>query len=224
MLVWAHAAVFPASPRQVIDAGVDVISHACMLAYQASEHMPPAYHNRASVEENKFVGDNPALDGLFADMKQHGTILDATLYVYDAMWREANVKSPPYCTLALAEKIAEQAHRAGISISTGTDDPGDWHDPYPSLDEELSLIVHHAGFSPMEAIIAATRIGAMTVDQEKEIGTLEPGKLADIAFLAKNPLLEIGNVKSVTMTVKRGVLYRRSDYRAITKDEAQGDF
>ncbi|HEX3666454.1 MAG TPA: amidohydrolase family protein [Rhizomicrobium sp.] len=224
MLVWAHAAVFPASPREVIDAGVDVISHACMLAYQASEHMPPAYHNRASVEENKFVGHNPALDGLFADMKQHGTILDATLYVYDAMWREANAQSPPYCTLALAEKITEQAHRAGISISTGTDDPGDWHDPYPSLDEELSLLVHHAGFSPMEAIIAATRIGAMTVGQEKEMGTLEPGKLADIAFLAKDPLSEIGNVKSVTMTVKRGVLYRRSDYRPITKDEAQGDF
>jgi imidazolonepropionase-like amidohydrolase len=37
LLVWAHAAVFPASPLQVIDSGADVVSHACMLAYQASD-------------------------------------------------------------------------------------------------------------------------------------------------------------------------------------------
>ena len=52
MLVWAHAAVFPASPRDGVDAGVDVVSHACMLAYQASATMPPQYHNRAPVEED----------------------------------------------------------------------------------------------------------------------------------------------------------------------------
>jgi imidazolonepropionase-like amidohydrolase len=224
MLVWAHAAVFPASPQQVIDAGVDVVSHACMLAYQASGHLPPAYHNRAPVEENKFAGDNAALDGLFADMKRRGTILDATLYVYASMWREPNPQPKPYCTLALAEKIAEEAHRAGIPISAGTDDPGDWKSPYPTLDEELSLLVHHAGFSPMDAIMAGARIGAMTVGRAKDMGTIEPGKLADIAFLAKNPLSDIDNVKSVVITLKRGALYRRSDYRPITKDEAQGEF
>ena len=41
LLVWAHAAVFPASPREVVDAGVDVVSHSCLLAYQASSAMPP---------------------------------------------------------------------------------------------------------------------------------------------------------------------------------------
>jgi imidazolonepropionase-like amidohydrolase len=224
MLVWAHAAVFPASPQDVIDAGVDVVSHSCLLAYQASEHMPPAYHNRPPVEENKFSGDNPLLEALFADMKRRGTILDATLYVYDVMWKEPNPQPPPYCTLALAEKIAAEAHRAGVPISAGTDAPGDWTNPWPSLDDELSLLVHYAGFSPMDAIVAATNVGAMTIGRAKEMGTIEPGKLADIVFLARNPLSEIDNVKSVVMTVKRGVLYRRSDYRPITKDEARGEF
>lgn len=224
MLVWAHAAVFPASPREVIDAGVDVISHSCLLAYQASERMPPAYHHRPPVEESKFAGDNPVLDGLFADMKRRGTILDATLYVYDAMWRVPNAQPPPYCSLALAEKIAAEAHRAGIPISTGTDAPGNWSDPYPSLDDELSLLVRHAGFSPMDALVAATRIGAATVGRSKEMGTVRPGKLADIAFLAKNPLSDIRNIRSVTMTLKRGRLYRRSDYRPIAKEEARGEF
>ena len=224
MLVWAHAAVFPASPRDVIDARVDVVSHSCLLAYQASEQMPPAYHNRPPVEESKFARDNPLLDELFADMKRRDTILDATLYVYDVMWKVPNAQPPPYCSLALAEKIAAQAHRAGVMISAGTDAPGDWQTAYPSLDDELSLLVHQAGFSPKEAIMAAAHVGAMTVGQARNMGTVEPGMLADFVFLAKNPLSEIDNVKSVVMTVKRGVLYRRSDYRPITKDEAQGDF
>lgn len=225
MLVWAHAAVFPASPREVIDAGVDVVSHACLLAYQASEPMPPAYHHRRPVEEGKIAGsDSPVLDRLFADMKQRGTILDATLYVYKAMWEVPHAEPPPYCSLALAEKIAAQAHRAGITVSSGTDAPDDWSDPFPSLDDELALLVHHAGFSPREALEAATRIGAMTIGQSRDMGTIEAGKFANVAFLAKNPLDDIGNVRSVAMTLKRGKLYRRSDYNPITKTEAQGEF
>jgi imidazolonepropionase-like amidohydrolase len=224
LLVWAHAAVFPASPREVIDSGVDVVSHVCMLAYQVSEQMPHAYHGRAPVEEAKFAGGNPQMDALFSNMKRRGTILDATLYVYDVMWRERNAQARPYCTLRLAEKLAAEAHRAGITISSGTDDPGDWNDPYPSLYGELSLFVHAAGFSPMDAIVSATRIGAMTIGKAREMGTVEPGKLANFVFVSGNPLDDIANLKSVTMTVKRGRLYRRTAYRPITKDEAQGEF
>jgi len=224
LLVWAHAAVFPASPREVIDAGVDVISHSCLLAYQASRQMPPAYHHRPPVEAARFVDDNPQVESLFADMKQRGTILDATLFVYDVMWRVPNAQPPPYCSLALAEKIAAEAHRAGVVISAGTDAPGDWSNPYPSLYDELSLLTHHAGFAPMDAIVAATRIGAMTVGKTKDMGTVEPGKLANLVFVSRDPLKDIDNLRSVTMTVKRGQLYRRSAYRPITKDEAQGEF
>ncbi len=224
MLVWAHAAVFPASPRQVIDAGVDVVSHSCLLAYQASHPVPPAYHNRPPVDDKAFAGDNPALDALFADMKARGTILDATLYVYDAMWRVPNPQPPPYCRLSLAEKIAAEAHKAGVLISTGTDAPGAPQDPYPSLFTELSLLVHHAGFTPAEAIEASSRIGAMTVGKSADMGTLAAGKLANLVFVAKDPLADIDNLQSVVMTVKRGRLYRRSDYRPITKDEAASEF
>jgi imidazolonepropionase-like amidohydrolase len=216
--------VFPASPREVIDAGVDVVSHSCLLAYQASAQMPRAYHGRPPVEEKRFAGENPTLDALFIDMKRRGTILDATLYVYEAMWRVANAQPPPYCSLALAEKIAAEAHRAGVLISAGTDASGDWKDPYPSLFQELSLLVHHAGLSPMDALVASTRIGAMTMGRAQERGTIEAGKLADLVFFAKDPLADIDNLKSVVMTVKRGRTYRRSDYRPIARDEAQGEF
>jgi imidazolonepropionase-like amidohydrolase len=224
MLVWAHAAVFPASPREVVDAGADVVSHSCLLAYQASRTMPRAYHHRPPVEEKRFAGDTHVLDPLFDDMKQRGTVLDATLYVYDVVWREPHARPLPYCSLALAEKIAAQAHRAGVLISAGTDAPGDWKNLYPSLFDELSLLVHKAGFSPLDAIAAATRIGAMTVGKASQMGTIEAGKLADVMFVAKDPLAEIGDLRSVVMTLKRGRLYRRSDYRPISKDEAKGEF
>ena len=72
-LVWAHAAVFPASPAEVIDAGVDTVSHTCMLAYQASETMPRAYHHRAGVDEARFRdGDNPVVQALFDQMRRQG--------------------------------------------------------------------------------------------------------------------------------------------------------
>lgn len=223
MLVWAHAAVFPASPAEVVDSGADVVSHVCMLAYQASETIPPEYHHRASVDEDKFKGDNAVLDALFADMKKRGTILDATVYVYNSMWRVPNAQPRPYCTLALAEKLAGDAHRAGVKISAGTDDPGAWDMPFPTLDDELALLVHTAGFSPLDAIAASAHIGAMTIGQDANMGTVAPGKLANLVFLTKNPLDDIDNIRSVTLTVKRGTQYFRKDYRPITKDEAKGE-
>lgn len=226
ILVWDHAAVFPASPKEVIDSGADVVSHVCMLAYQASQKMPRAYHNRASVEAAKFAGDAaaPVMADLFADMKRRGTIVDATLYVYDEMWKVPHADPPPYCTLALAEKLAGQAHRAGVEISTGTDGWADWTSPYPALFDELGFLVHGAGFTPLEAIRAATLVGARTIGQEKAMGSIAPGKLADFVFVAKDPLADIANLKSVVLTVKRGHAYARKGYKPITKDETSGAF
>ncbi|HUB85450.1 MAG TPA: amidohydrolase family protein, partial [Rhizomicrobium sp.] len=220
MLVWGHAATFPASPMEVVDAGEDVVSHACMLAYQASETIPPEYHHRAAVEEAKFKYGTALLDPLFADMKKHGTILDATVYVYKMMWQE-EPNPPPYCTLELAEKITAAAHRAGIEISTGTDADTEWDKPLPSVFDEIELLVHTADFTPLQAIRASTLNGARVVGHEKDIGTLEDGKRANILFVSKDPTADIANLRSVVLTVKDGIPYPRSQYRPITRDEAK---
>jgi len=226
ILVWSHAAVFPATPADAIDGGVDVVSHVCMLAYQASKTMPPEYHNRAPVEADKFGSDNPLIGKLFDDMKKRGTILDATLWVYEEMAKEhaAHAQSPaPYCSADLAEKLLNQAYRAGVQISAGTDGFSDWNEPYISLDNEIALLVTKGGMTPADALRAATFVGARTIGKEKEMGTVEPGKLADFVVLAKSPLDDVANLKTVTLTVKRGVRFRRADYRPITADEAKGD-
>ena len=194
-----------------------------MLAYQASPQMPRAYHNRAPVDASLFRDDNPIVERLFADMKKRGTILDATLWVYEAMSRVKNPQPPPYCTPALADKLAGEAYRAGVAISAGTDADSEWSEPFPSLYGEASLLVHESGLTPMDALRAATIVGALTVGQQNEIGTVGPGKLADIVFLQRNPLTDIANLKTVTMTVKRGTQYLRKDYKPIAAEEAKGD-
>jgi imidazolonepropionase-like amidohydrolase len=226
ILVWSHAAVFPASPAEVIDSGVDVVSHVCMLAYQASDAMPPEYHNRAPVQAGRFTGDNPVVAKLFADMKRRGTILDATLWVYEEMARDhaAEPKSPaPYCSAELAARLLNQAWRAGVAISAGTDGFAPSDAPWPALDDEIALLVHKAGMTPQDAIRSATLTGAMTIGQQNNMGTIDPGKLADFVVLAKNPLDDIANLKSVTLTVKRGAKFPRTAWKPITADEAKGD-
>ena len=223
MLVWAHAAVFPASPRDVVEADVDVASHACMLGYQAAKTMPRAYHNRTPVNAADVANATPTMEKLFAEMKKRGTILDATLYVYDEMWRVPHADPPPYCTLALAELIAGEAYRAGIPISAGTDGEADRKAPYSALDDELELLVQKAGMTSAEAIRAATVTGARTIGEQSAMGTIEPGKLANFVFLAKNPLDGIANLRTVVITVKHGKIYRRDDYKPITKDEAKSE-
>jgi imidazolonepropionase-like amidohydrolase len=223
LLVWAHAAVFPASPKQVVEAGADVVSHACMLGYQASGVMPRAYHRRAPVEADRFRdGANPAVYALLGEMRERGTVLDATLWVYAEMQREhaAHPDGPaPYCSEALAEALTARAYRAGVAISAGTDGFSPQPDPWPALQDELELLQDKAGMTPADVIRAATLVGAETIGRQDEMGTIAPGKLADLVFTAKDPLQDVRAFRSVVLTVKRGDRFWRKDFKPVTREE-----
>jgi imidazolonepropionase-like amidohydrolase len=212
--VWAHAAVFPARPSEIVDAGVDVVSHACMLGYEVSDPMPSEVAPPVPVEVSKLEPPNERFQALLSDMRQRGTILDATLYVYFA--DDSGVR----CKYELAAKLAGEAYRAGVSLSAGTDDgPGDdepgvgGKDDRSAFAQELVLLVEGAGMTPAEAIRAATLVGARTIGRDKDMGSLEPGKLADFVVLGKDPMIDIHNVRSIYMTVKNGLRFERKQYR-----------
>lgn len=216
MLVWAHAAVFPASPAEVVDAGVDSVSHVCMLAYQASDVIPHAYHDRAPVQADRFdTGPNPAVEAVMQDMRRRGTILDATLRVYAEMAAEhaAHPKTaPPYCSTDLADRLANQAYRDGLLISAGTDSFSAPADPWPALQDELELLQDKAGMQPLDVLRSATLVGAMTLHREGEIGSIAPGKLANLVFTRQDPSRDVHALRTVVLTVKRGVRFWRRDY------------
>lgn len=223
MRVWAHGMVFPTPPAQVIAAGPDVISHTCYLAYQLSDPRPQSYQDRFPVDYAKFAaGDTAEMAKLFAEMKRRDIILDPTLRVY----RETDLRTaknpggkPYHCTLDLAAKLTLQAFRAGVRIATGTDGFTEWDAPYPALYDELELLAERAGMSPAEVIRAATLTGAGTIGREKDMGSIEPGKLANLLVVERNPLESLGNLRSVRFAVKQGRRYDRTDYRPITRDE-----
>ena len=65
----------------------------------------------------------------------------------------------------------------------------------------------HGGMSPMNAIKAATINGAIYLGMDDDLGSIETGKLADIVVMDKNPLEQIENSDSVSLTVINGVVY-----------------
>lgn len=213
MQVWAHGMVFPATPFEGVVAGVDTVSHTCYLAYQAMDKRPDSYQDRFPVDAALFQSDNPAMSKLFAEMARRRTILDATLHVYPKPEDAAKMKKQPHCTVDLAAKLTNQAWRSGVTITTGTDGETPAEEAWPALFDEFELLQDRAGITPVAVIAAATINGAMAAGQERSMGTVEAGKLANMVVLAKNPLENVKNLRTVTLTVKRGRQFHREDYK-----------
>lgn len=224
LMIWAHSAIFPARPAEVIAAGADVISHVCYLGYEAQPKMLDAYEDRTPVDEALLAktGDDPVVAGLYRAMKKHGTVLDATgsLFVKFEAERKADPKAKPLrCSGARTIRLTQQAWRAGIPISTGTDFTNPAGDVWPEVHAELRYLAHDVGMPPLAVIHSATLVGARAAGRDKEMGSIEPGKLANFVVLAADPLANIDNIERIEMTVKRGREYRRADYTAPTQKE-----
>ncbi len=105
-------------------------------------------------------------------------------------------------------ELVSAMHKAGVSFMTGTDVPGAYTYPGFSLHDELALFVQN-GFTPMEALQAATINPAKFLNLEKSLGTIEQGKLADLILLDANPLNDINNTKKIHAVVLNGRLLDR---------------
>jgi imidazolonepropionase-like amidohydrolase len=230
MQAWAHSMVFPATPREVIDARPDSVSHIGYFGYEAMDSRPQKYQERElfPIDPAPLAdGDNKVMSTLFDTMRERKIILDATNYVYDTIEQmrardPQNAPPPPFCSSKLAELLTAQAYKHGVMISAGTDSFAPWQEPYSALQGEIEILVRKVGMTPMDAIRSATLISAMSMGQQSEMGTLESGKLANIVFLSANPLQDISAVRNVVLTVKRGVRYPRKNYTAVTKAEVEG--
>lgn len=128
------------------------------------------------------------------------SILNHTGLPPDAARRAAPV-------MELAGKLTVALHRAGVPIVAGTDLVVPGHTTY----RELELYVR-AGMTPMEAIRSATIVPARVMRMDKELGTVEAGKVADLIILDRNPLENISNLRSVRFVVTRGRMYESAPF------------
>jgi imidazolonepropionase-like amidohydrolase len=80
------------------------------------------------------------------------------------------------------------------------------------VDREIELYVQ-AGFTPMEAIQAATLVPAQAMGMEKESGTIEVGKRADVILVDGNPLENISDIRKVNVVFAGGRMYQPAALR-----------
>lgn len=202
MQVWAHAAVLPAKPQAIVDAGVNVISHASLLAWEGLDGLPKSAKGRYQIPSENFNINSSAFAKLMQTMKQKGTILDATLAVYKMDRHDSNRN-----TEGLA--LTKLAHQNGVKIGVGTDNLNLSELPEKSpLQQEIEILVNEIGMTTLEALKAATVINAKIIGVENKVGSIEIGKNADLVILKANPLEDISNVVTIHLVLKHGRVYQ----------------
>jgi imidazolonepropionase-like amidohydrolase len=108
--------------------------------------------------------------------------------------------------------------RAGVVFLAGSDVGVLLIFPGWSLHEELQLLVEKLGLTREEALLSATRLPAEFFGLAASLGTVAPGKLADLVLLRANPLTDIGNTQKIAAVMTRGKLYDRPSLARLLKD------
>jgi imidazolonepropionase-like amidohydrolase len=215
-----------------VNAGMDQINHITYIADIMAKPLPgdakrfDRLQAAADIDLNSHEAQNA-----IAFLKSHGTVIDPTLVVFESMtvgpdkpiesFEPGVLKVAPELRTQLEEggvppqvapvfrkafakyvAIAGALHRAGIPIVAGTDQTV----PGFSLYREMELYVE-AGFTPMEAIQAATIVPARAMKLDAELGTVEVGKRADLILVDGNPVENIHNIRKVRTVVTAGTVY-----------------
>jgi amidohydrolase family protein len=103
-----------------------------------------------------------------------------------------------------AKEFVRRFAKAGGRLFTGTDLGGSSFVPGLIMHREMRIWVEEIGLTPMQAIVAATRDSAALMHKDSILGTVEPGKIADLVILAADPLANIRNTEKVDTVIKDG--------------------
>lgn len=221
---------------QVIEAGQDQINHISYIANIMHAPLPPEASGRDELKAGAAVDLNsPEALKAIAFLKAHRTVIDPTLAIFELLTattakptssfepgvskvapeliEELTDVDAPSERSALFEAafqkyvaIVGTLHSAGIPIVAGTDQTV----PGYSLHREIELYVQ-AGFTPMEAIQAATIVPARVMGVDAEVGTLQRGKRADLIVVDGNPLQDIRSTRRVEYVITNGVMYSAAE-------------
>jgi imidazolonepropionase-like amidohydrolase len=217
-----------------IGAGMDQVNH---ISYVTASFLPEGFdQNKASPAERmnavKLIDPNSAAgQRVIAVLKEHGTVIDDTAALFELDTKTADepgaAAEPGIANVApelqqqfqsFGEKgemlsfvelrwsktleIMGVLHRAGIRFVAGTDQAV----PGYSVYREIEIYVE-AGFTPMEALQAATIVPAQVMKVDSDSGSVETGKRADFDILDANPLEDIHNIRRIHWVVANGTLY-----------------
>ena len=161
-----------------------------------------------SIEHGTFMTEE-----IVALMKEHGTYYVPTLSAGNFVMEKA--KTPGFLPPSVAAKAMlvgpamtatfQRAYQAGVKIAFGTDQGVA---PHGENAREFIYMVE-AGMPPMKAIQSATLEGSKLLGIEKDYGTLETGKVADLVAVPGDPLADIKLMMQVSFVMKAGTVYKQ---------------
>ncbi len=190
-----------------------VVDTAHALGMKVAAHIYPA----DAIKHAVMAGIDSVEHGSFADaeayalMKQHGTYLVPTLTVYDVFYRAASEHPDMLPPGTAAKELANDlkpiqnfpnALKAGVKVAYGTDiGQGDHAREF--------ILLTKATMPPADALFAATRNAADLIGASDRIGSIQPGRFADIVAVAGDPMKDVQEFEKVQFVMKGGVVYKK---------------
>ncbi|HUJ94909.1 MAG TPA: amidohydrolase family protein [Terriglobales bacterium] len=194
-----------------LQAAVDEASH-FGLRVESHAHSPQGIKNAiiagvASVEHASLIDD----EGI-ALAKQHGTYLDMDIYDEECIQEQGRLGKMPKDFLEHDAKLGQlqrenfrKAVKAGAKMSFGTD-AGVC--PYDRSVRQFAFMVRY-GMTPMQAIQAATSNAADLLGHADLVGSIKPGKYADVIAVFGDPLQDVSLLEHVQFVMKAGKVYKQ---------------
>jgi imidazolonepropionase-like amidohydrolase len=229
---------------QCVKLGFDEIQHVNFLVLNFFPEVKDTQTRARLTEPAKLAArldlDSQEVQAFARLLKEHGTTLDPTMSVFenDILSRPAEIPvtyAPVFRRLptqvrrgmlagglpvpdgmdetfkqsfANMVKLVGLLYKAGIPIEAGTDSLAGF-----TLHRELELDVQ-AGIPPADVLKLATLGAARIMKKDAELGSIAPGKLADMVLIDGNPAASISDVRKTALVVKDGVLYRPAELYA----------
>lgn len=195
-----------------------IVDTAHVLNMKVAAHV----HGTEAIAHAVSIGVDSVEHGSMADaadyqlMKDHGTFLVPTLLITEVGVKRVTA-NPEMVSASAARKILSmshlgaqslgRAHRAGVKVAFGTDTGLVRHGENA---QEFALLVK-AGLTPMEAIQSATVSAAELIGASDDIGTVAPGRYADLVATTGDPLRDITELERVRFVMKGGKVVK-SDF------------
>jgi imidazolonepropionase-like amidohydrolase len=161
----------------------------------------------ASIEHGSFLDEEGA-----RLMAERGTYLVPTMMAAEAVLRAADAGAMPplievkaRAAAAAMQNATRIAKAAGVPIALGTDAGVGRHG---QNGHEFTLMVQWGGLTPMEAIVAGTSNAAKLLGWEDRVGTIAPGRFADLVAVPGDPLRDVTALERASFVMKGGVVYK----------------
>jgi imidazolonepropionase-like amidohydrolase len=190
--------------------GIDALTHGIPVSpFLLSEANQQKFLEAGDHPFNHFLWldlvdlNGPEINEMMEALVNNDIPVDPTLGIYEAMIKEEPQNQYLWPKVL---QLTKMLYDNGVTILSGTDIPNFDLVPGSSLHHELEILVE-AGISPLEVIKIATRNGAQALGIENDVGTIEPGKQADMIILSDNPVDEISNTKKIEAVINNGQFY-----------------